>query len=92
MELFDCVIILLYGDRLKLHDLQFSYRANVSTLMCTWMVVETIEYFLRKKIRDICAYNIDISKAFDRVKHTVCDMLNGMVKFQNHSKLLMLMV
>ena len=44
MKLFDWVVILLYGDRLQLHDLQFSYQEHVSTSMCTWMVVETIEY------------------------------------------------
>jgi hypothetical protein len=69
MKLFDWVIILLYGDRLKLHDLQFSYQANVSTSMCTWMVVETIEYFLRNK-SEIFACTMDMSKAFDRVKHS----------------------
>ena len=35
MKLFDWVIILLFGDHLELHDLQFSYQANVSTSMCT---------------------------------------------------------
>ena len=65
----DWVIILLYGDRLKLHDLQFSYQTNVSTSMCTWMVVETIEYFLRKK-SEIFVCTMDMRKAFDRVKHS----------------------
>ena len=37
--------------------------------MCTWMVVETIEYFLRKK-SEIFACTMDMSKAFDRVKHS----------------------
>ena len=111
MKLFDWVIILLHGDRLKLHDLQFSYQTNVSTSMCTWMVVETIEYFLRKK-SEIFACTMDMSKAFDRVKHRTLflklrkeglppiiirflmsvykmQMLNGIVKFQHHSKFLM---
>ena len=69
MKLFDWVIILLYGDQLKLHDLQFSYQEHVSTSMCTWMVVETIEYFLRNK-SDVYACTMDMSKAFDRVKHS----------------------
>ena len=37
--------------------------------MCTWMVVETVEYFLRKK-SEIFACTMDMSKAFDRVKHS----------------------
>ena len=68
-KLFDWVIILLYGNRLKLHDQQFIYQTNVSTSMCTWMVVETIEYFLRKK-SEIFVCTMDMSKAFDRVKHS----------------------
>ena len=69
MKLFDWIIILLYGDRLKLQDLQFGYQTNVSTSMCTWMVVETIEYYLRTKSK-IFACTMDMSKAFDRVKHS----------------------
>ena len=69
LKLFDWVIILLYGDNLKLHDLQFAYQPGVSTSMCTWMVVETIDYFLRNK-SEIFACTMDMSKAFDRVKHS----------------------
>ena len=69
MKLFDWVVILLYGDRLQLHDLQFSYQEHVSTSMCTWMIVETIEYFLRNK-SDVYACTMDMSKAFDRGKHS----------------------
>ena len=69
LKLFDWVIILLYGDKLKLHDLQFAYQPGVSTSMCTWMVVETIDYFLRNK-SEIFACTMDMSKAFDRVKHS----------------------
>ena len=44
LKIFDWVIILLYGERLNLDDLQFSYQPNVSTNMCTWMAVETIQH------------------------------------------------
>ena len=69
LKLFDWAIILLYGDKLKLHDLQFAYQPEISTSMCTWMVVETIDYFVRKK-SEIFACTMDMSKAFDRVKHS----------------------
>ena len=69
MKLFDVVIILVSEDCLKLNDLQFSYQAKVSTSMCTWLVVETIEYFLRNK-SEVFACTMDMSKAFDRVKHS----------------------
>ena len=44
LKIVDWVIILLYGDSLKLNDLQFAYQPNCSTNMCTWLVVETIDY------------------------------------------------
>ena len=66
LKIFDWVIILL--DRLNLDDLQFSYQPNVSTNMCTWMAIETIQYFLRNGSEVlICA--MDMSKEFDKVKH-----------------------
>ena len=54
---FDWVIILLYQDNLHLDVLQFSYQPNCSTSMCSWMAIETIDYFLR-------------NKEFDNVKHS----------------------
>ena len=35
LKIFDWVIILLYGDKLRLHDLQFGYQEGCSTNMCT---------------------------------------------------------
>ena len=70
LKIFDWVIILLYGERLNLDCLQFGYQPNVSTNMCTWVAVETIQYFLRNGSEVyVCA--LDMSKAFDRVKHSV---------------------
>ena len=68
LKIFDWVIILLYGERLNLDDLQFVYQPDVSTNMCTWMAVETIQHFLRNGSEVfICA--MDMYKAFDKVKH-----------------------
>ena len=70
LKVFDWVIILLYGDRLNLDCLQFGYQANVSTNMCTWAAVETMQHFVRNGSNVyMCA--LDMSKAFDRVKHSV---------------------
>ena len=70
LKIFDWVIILLYGDKLNLDSLQFGYQPNVSTNMCTWAAVETIQYFLRNG-SNVYACALDMSKAFDRVKHSV---------------------
>ena len=70
LKIFDWVIILLYGDKLHLDQLQFSYQPNISTNMCTWMAVETIDYFTRNGSEMfVCA--MDMSKAFDKVKHSL---------------------
>ena len=47
LKIFGWVIIILYMYKLTFDDLQFSYLVNGSTNMCTWMVVETINYFSR---------------------------------------------
>ena len=70
LKIFDWVMILIYGDKLCLDQLQFSYQQKVSTNMCTWMAIETIDLFTRNGSSVfVCA--MDMSKAFDRVKHSL---------------------
>ena len=70
LKILDWIIILLYGDRLQLDNLQFAYQPNCSTSMCTWMAVETIDYFLRNG-SEVFTCVMDMTKAFDNVKHSV---------------------
>ena len=67
LKIFDWIVILLFGDTLKLDDLQFAYQKNCSTFMCTWLSIETISYFLRNGSEVFCCY-MDNSKVFDMVK------------------------
>ena len=69
LKIVDWVIILLYGDCLKLNDLQFAYQPKCSTNMCTWLVVETIDYFIRNG-GEVFACAMDMTKAFDLVVHS----------------------
>ena len=69
LKILDWVIILLYGNHLNLHDLQFAYQPNCSTNMCTWLVVETIDYFIRNG-GEVFACAMDMTKAFDLVVHS----------------------
>ena len=69
-KLLDWIILLLFGTALGLDDLQFAYQAGASTTMCTWAVMETIGYFLRNG-SNIFACTMDMSKAFDLVKHSI---------------------
>ena len=70
LKIFDWVIILLYGDKLGLDELQFTYQPNISTNMCTWMAIETIDYFTRNG-SDVYVCTMDMSKAFDKVRHSL---------------------
>ena len=68
LKIFDWVFIILSGDKLDLNDLQFAYQSGASTTMCSWMVIETINYYLARGNR-VYACSMDCSKAFDRVLH-----------------------
>ena len=70
MKLFDWVFLLLHGQKLGLDDLQYAYQAKCSTTMCTWSVIETIDYFTRKG-SEVFSCCMDMSKAFDCLKHSV---------------------
>ena len=41
LKVFDWVIPLLFGDKLVVDELQFGYQK------CTWLAVETIDFYLR---------------------------------------------
>ena len=70
LKVFDWVVILLFGKSLNLDSLQFSYQKHCGTNMCTWLVVESISYFLRNG-SEVFATFMDMKKAFDMVKHSL---------------------
>ena len=69
LKILDWVFIILYKDNFVLDDLQFSYQENCSTNMCTWMVVETIDFFSRNG-SEVFTSVMDMTKAFDNVLHS----------------------
>ena len=48
LKIIDWIILILYGETLGLDELQFAYQSGTSTTMCTWMVIETVSYYMRK--------------------------------------------
>ena len=50
-------------------NLHIHLNAPCSTNMCTWLVVKTIDYFLRNG-GEVIACAMDMSKAFDLVVHS----------------------
>ena len=66
----DWIILTLFWETFGLNDLQFAYQAGCSTTMCSWMVIETISYFMRNG-SEVFTCCMDMTKAFDLVCHSL---------------------
>ena len=66
--LFDTIIIEKHEDNLISDDLQFGYKKQYSTIVCTSFLLNTVEYY---RENDSYCYMLllDASKAFDRVDY-----------------------
>jgi hypothetical protein len=58
---------MLHGDALSSDELQFGFKKSSSTSLCTWSVVETINYYKRGGSDVFCCL-LDCKKAFDTVE------------------------
>ena len=68
LKIFDWVVLLLFEKELSTDELQSGFQQNTSANMCTWLV-ETIDYFQRNG-SEVYACVMDLSKAFERIKHS----------------------
>ena len=69
LKLLDWVIIINYGHLFKTDDFQFGFQEQSSTSMCSWVVYETIDSYIRKGSKVYGAL-MDCTKAFDTVQHS----------------------
>ena len=67
-KIIDLVIIEKYCDKLMTSDLQFAFKKDHSTSMCTSVLKEVCSYYLAKDT-DVYLCLLDASKAFDRVHY-----------------------
>ena len=67
-KILDNIIITSQRNVLKTSDLQFGYKSNCSTIMCSTLVMETIQYFTQMR-SPVYVLFIDASKAFDRLSY-----------------------
>ncbi len=65
-KVFDLVILHRYSGLLMSSNLQFSYKSEHSTTMCTAVLRETIAYY-NSRNTNVYSCLLDASKAFDRV-------------------------
>ena len=74
---FDNVILHKYHDNLDTSDLQFGFKQQSSTNMCTMVLKETIAYYSSHHSSVFCTF-LDASKAFDRVNF--CKLFRLLIK------------
>ena len=67
-KILDNIIITSQRNVLKTSELQFGYKSNCSTLMCSTLVIETIQYFTQMRY-PVYVLFIDASKVFDGLSH-----------------------
>ena len=67
-KLLDLIIQKHQSDALSTSELQFGFKEKSSTTMCTFMVLETIEYY-KSRGSNVHVVLLDASKAFDRVNY-----------------------
>ena len=70
LKLLDWIIILIWGESLKLDALQFGFQKDSSTMLCSWLVLEIISSYLKKGSNVYCCL-MDFKKAFDTVQHSL---------------------
>jgi hypothetical protein len=67
-KIHDIIILNKYSSQLCTSEMQFAFKSQHSTSMCTMMLKEVASYFQRNN-SDTYVAMIDASKAFDRVQH-----------------------
>ena len=65
---FSRSLTLLFNEELMTDQNQFGFETGSSTAMCSWTVVEVVNYFSRKG-SPVYAALLDYRKAFDYVNH-----------------------
>jgi len=67
-KLFDYIIIDTNKELFKSSDLQFGFKSKHSTNHCTFVLQETINYYLKNN-NYVYSMLLDASKAFDKINH-----------------------
>jgi hypothetical protein len=78
MKLLDWVIIMKHSLLLQSSNMQHGFSDGTSTNTCTFMVKETINYYISSPNTVCYGAMIDASKAFDRVNY--CSLFKELIK------------
>ena len=75
-RIFDLIVLHRYSNNLTSCDLQFGFKKNRSTAMCSMIAKEVIAYYVNSNSNVHCVF-LDSSKAFDKVEY--CKLFNLML-------------
>ena len=64
-----CIIMPLQSEYLMTSELQCVFQEHYFTIMCSTLLVETVEYYVSNN-SSVYVLLIDVSKAFDRLCHS----------------------
>ena len=67
LKLFDHILLELSNPGLRPSHLQYGFQKGISTGLCTWTLIETVNYF-RNRGSPMFLCLMDLCKAFDMVK------------------------
>ena len=67
-KIWDWVILLVYGDKLETGSMQFGFQKESGTELCTWTLLESIEYYVNRGSSAYVCY-MDCTNAFNKVLH-----------------------
>ncbi len=67
-KMLEWIMIDRYNEKFQTSDLQFSFKSEHSTSMCSLTLKEVVTYF-RNRGSKVFACFVDASKAFDRLRH-----------------------
>ena len=68
LKVVDWIILSLFDEELRCDQNQFGYEENSSPTMCSWTVIEVVNYF-KLSGSPVYACLLDYRKAFDLVNH-----------------------
>ena len=68
-KIFNNIIIKQQSLVLSNSNHQFNFISKSSTILCSTMVIETIQYYLERNAQSVYLVLLDASKAFDRVSY-----------------------
>ena len=67
LKLFKYVILHILGNILSTDSLQFCFKAEMSTIQCSWLINKVSNYFMCR-FTAVNACILDCSKAFDKCR------------------------